>query len=312
MANEIKEKFKTTVGGQALMEGVMMRGPKAMCIAVRRPDGGIETEVTPVVMKPWQKWPFVRGIYNMAENLVVGYRCLMRSADISMTEEEKEESESKFDRWVEQHLGEKGEAILMGVASFAGVALAIVLYLMLPTLLVGGLARLVPLGGAKTLLEGVLKIAILVGYMAAVSRVKEIHRMFCYHGAEHKTIACYEAGLPLEVENVRKCCRFHPRCGTSFLLIVIVVSILLNSVIPWGSLSLRIVFKLLLLPVVVAVSYEIIKLCGKYDNAVCRAVSAPGLWLQRITTQEPDDSMIECAIAAVTPVLPERPDESVW
>ena len=180
------------------------------------------------------------------------------------------------------------------------------------TLLVGGLARLVPLGGAKTLLEGVLKIAILVGYMAAVSRVKEIHRMFCYHGAEHKTIACYEAGLPLEVENVRKCCRFHPRCGTSFLLIVIVVSILLNSVIPWGSLSLRIVFKLLLLPVVVAVSYEIIKLCGKYDNAVCRAVSAPGLWLQRITTQEPDDSMIECAIAAVTPVLPERPDESVW
>ena len=312
MANEIKEKFKTTVGGQALMEGVMMRGPKAMCIAVRRPDGGIETEVTPVVMKPWQKWPFVRDIYNMAENLVVGYRCLMRSADISMTEEEKAEDESKFDRWVQQHLGEKGESVLMGIASFAGVALAIALFLVLPTLLVGGLSRLVPLGGAKTLIEGVLKIAILVGYMAAVSRVKEIHRMFCYHGAEHKTIACYEAGLPLEVENVRKCCRFHPRCGTSFLLIVIVVSILLNSVIPWGSLSLRVVFKLLLLPVVVAVSYEIIKLCGKYDNAVCRAVSAPGLWLQRITTQEPDDSMIECAIAAVTPVLPARPDESVW
>ena len=229
-----------------------------------------------------------------------------------MTEEEKAEDESKFDRWVQQHLGEKGESVLMGIASFAGVALAIALFLVLPTLLVGGLSRLVPLGGAKTLIEGVLKIAILVGYMAAVSRVKEIHRMFCYHGAEHKTIACYEAGLPLEVENVRKCCRFHPRCGTSFLLIVIVVSILLNSVIPWGSLSLRVVFKLLLLPVVVAVSYEIIKLCGKYDNAVCRAVSAPGLWLQRITTQEPDDSMIECAIAAVTPVLPARPDESVW
>ena len=253
-----------------------------------------------------------RGIYNMAENLVVGYRCLMRSADISMTEEEKAEDESKFDRWVQQHLGEKGESVLMGIASFAGVALAIALFLVLPTLLVGGLSKLVPLGGAQTLREGVLQIAILVGYMAAVSRVKEIHRMFCYHGAEHKTIACYEAGLPLEVENVRKCCRFHPRCGTSFLLIVIVVSILLNSVIPWGSLSLRVVFKLLLLPVVVAVSYEIIKLCGKYDNAVCRAVSAPGLWLQRITTQEPDDSMIECAIAAVTPVLPARPDESVW
>lgn len=308
----MSKEFRTSIGGQALMEGIMMRGPEKICCAVRKPDGTIDLTYDTVTVHWYNRVPLVRGICNMAENLYKGYRYLMHAADIAM-EGETEPAESKLDQWFEEHATPAVQNVLMTCAAFVGVVLALFLFTFLPTFLTGLVMKVVPLGRwPRVILEGALKMAIFLGYMFLCTRFKDLHRVFEYHGAEHKTIACYEAGLPLEVENVRKCCRFHPRCGTSFLLIVIVVSILLNSVIPWGSLSLRIVFKLLLLPVVVAVSYEIIKLCGKYDNAVCRAVSAPGLWLQRITTQEPDDSMIECAIAAVTPVLPERPDESVW
>ena len=200
----------------------------------------------------------------------------------------------------------------MTLSSVLCAVIAIVLFMVVPTFLVGLLNKVVDLGGWKTLLEGIVKIALLVGYMAAVSLVPDIARMFRYHGAEHKTIACYEHDLELTVENVRQCSRFHPRCGTSFILIILVVSVLLFSVIPWSSLGLRIVYKILLLPVVMGVSYEILKICGRYDNLVTRAISAPGLWLQRITTKEPDDSMIECAIAAVKPVLPEDRREGEW
>ena len=299
------------MGGQALMEGVMMRGPEKMCVAVRQPDGEIFTETTSVTTKPWRKWLFVRGVFNFIDSLVSGYKCLMKSAEISMADTEEFE-ETKFDKWVARKFGEKGTNFIMGVAAVLGGALALVLFMILPTAIVGGVDHFLPLGGFKTVLEGVLKLALLVGYMAAVSRMKEIARMFSYHGAEHKTIACYEAGKPLTVENVRPCSRFHPRCGTSFILIVIIVSILVTSVLSWESTAMRIVLKLLLLPVIVGVSYEIIKLCGRYDNIVTRAVSAPGLWLQHITTNEPDDSMIECAIAAVKPVLPEDPEDGKW
>ena len=227
-------------------------------------------------------------------------------------EEKAEEKPSRFELWMEKHLGEKGFQVLMTVSSVLGAALAIVLFMVVPTFLVGLLSKAVELGSWKTLLEGILKIALLVGYMAAISFVPDIARMFRYHGAEHKTIACYEHDLELTVENVRRCSRFHPRCGTSFILIILVVSVLLFSVIPWSSLSLRIVYKILLLPVVMGVSYEILKICGRYDNIVTRAISAPGLWLQRITTKEPDDGMIECAIAAVKPVLPEDRREGEW
>ena len=281
--------FKTSVGGQALMEGVMMRGPQKMCVAVRQPDGEIFTEVSPIRTHPWQKWPFVRGIFNFIDL-----------------------EETKFDKWVAEKFGDKGTNFIMAVAAVLGGVLALVLFMVVPTALAGLLARFVPLGGWRALIEGVFKLVMLVGYMALVSRMKEIARMFRYHGAEHKTIACYESGRELTVENVRPCTRFHPRCGTSFLLIVILISILAGALITTENTLLRIALKLLLLPVVMSVSYEIIKLCGRYDNPLTRAVSAPGLWLQRITTSEPDDGMIECAIAAVLPVLPEKPEDGKW
>lgn len=304
--------FKTSVGGQALMEGIMMRGPKAMCMAVRQPDGSIFTETKPLARHVWSKWPFVRGIFSFIDSMVNGYRCLMKSAEISMGDDAAEEEESKFDKWVNEKFGEKGANVIMALAALMGLGLALVLFLIIPTAFAGLINAFVPLGGLRALVEGVAKLVILIGYMAAVARVPEIHRLFRYHGAEHKTIACYEAGKELTVENVRPCSRFHPRCGTSFILLVLLLSIIVGACITAESVVLRILLKLLTLPLVMGVGYEIIKLCGRYDNPVTRAVSAPGLWLQRITTQEPDDSMIECAIAAVTPVLPENPEDGKW
>ena len=307
-----RERFKTSVGGQALMEGIMMRGPEKICVAVRKPDGEIDLSYDTVRHHVWARIPFVRGVLAMVENMVLGYRYLMHSADISMTEEEQETEKSRFDAWLEAHAGEKLQSAVMALAALAGGALAILLFLVLPTLLTGLLARVLPLDGFRALLEGIFKMIIFLSYMYLCSRMKEIHRVFQYHGAEHKTIACYEAGLPLTVENIRPCRRFHPRCGTSFIFLVILISILISSVLPWPSTALRVVYKLLLLPVVMGISYELIKLAGRYNNLFTRLVSAPGLWLQRLTTFEPDDSMIEVAIAAVTPVLPDKPEDGLW
>lgn len=306
-----KECFKTSVGGQALMEGIMMRGPKKICVAVRKPDGEIDLTMEDVKHHKWQKIPFVRGAFSMIENLVLGYRYLMHSAEVSMPEEEQEEP-GKLDKWLQEHTGPKFQSFLMGLAAVIGGMLAIVLFMVLPTAIVGGVNHFVPLGWSKVLLEGVLKIAMFVIYLFLCTRMKDIHRVFEYHGAEHKTIACYEAGEELTVENIRRHCRFHPRCGTSFMILVLIVSILLFSVLPWSSTSLRVVLKLLLLPLVMGISYELIKLAGRYDNLATRIISAPGLWLQHLTTFEPDDSMIEVAIAAVKPVLPSRPEEGLW
>jgi len=308
----MKEKFKTSVGGQALMEGVMMRGPASMCMAVRRPDGTLDITTQSLSSHKWQKIPLVRGVCGMIDNLILGYQCLMHSAEVSMGEEAFEAEESAFDRWVEKHLGEKAQNFVMALAAVLGGMLALVLFLVLPTVITGTLARFLPLDGWRAVLEGILKVAIFVGYLALVRNMKEMKRMFRYHGAEHKTIACYEAGEELTVENVRRHTRFHPRCGTSFLVLVLLISILVSSVLPWSSTGLRVVLKLLVLPVVMGVSYELIKLAGRYDNIVTRVISAPGLWLQRLTTAEPDDSMIETAIAAVLPVLPEKPEDGLW
>lgn len=306
-----KECFKTSVGGQALMEGIMMRGPKKICVAVRKPDGEIDLTMEDVKHHKWQKIPFVRGAFSMIENLVLGYRYLMHSAEVSMPEEEQEEP-GKLDKWLKEHTGPKFQNFLMGLAAVMGGMLAIVLFMVLPTAIVGGVNHFVNLGWGKVLLEGVLKIAMFVIYLFLCTRMKDIHRVFEYHGAEHKTIACYEAGEELTVENIRRHCRFHPRCGTSFMILVLIVSILLFSVLPWSSTGLRVFLKLLLLPVVMGISYELIKLAGRYDNLATRIISAPGLWLQRLTTFEPDDSMIEVAIAAVKPVLPSRPEDGLW
>lgn len=303
--------FRTKVGGQALMEGIMMRGPKAMCMAVRRPDGTVFTETSAVRHHAWEKWPLVRGVCSFLSSLAAGYRCLMKSADIAL-EEEAQEEPSGFDKWVADKFGEKGTSFVMGAAAFSGVALAAVLFVLVPTGAAGLIDRFLPLGGWRSPVEGVFKLVILLGYMLLIGRMPEIHRLFCYHGAEHKTIACYEARRELTVENVRPCTRFHPRCGTSFLLIAVLLSILAGACITTGRLWLRVLLKFALLPVIMGVSYELIQFCGRHDTALTRAVAAPGLWLQRITTQEPDDGMIECAIAAILPVLPEHPEEASW
>ena len=301
-----EEKFRTSVGGQALMEGIMMRGPKKICCAVRRPDGTIDLSESEVRTHWYNKIPLVRGVCNMADNLYSGYKYLMHSADISMTEEEQEASESKLDKWLDEHASPAVQNALMTVSACLGVILAIFLFTFLPTFLTGLLGNVVELGRwPRVILESVLKMAIFLGYMFLCSRLKEIHRMFEYHGAEHKTIACYEAGEELTVENVRRHSRFHPRCGTSFLFLVILIGIVLYAVLPWESTALRVVYKLLLLPVLVGVSYEVIKWAGRSNSWLAQGGTRCGMGAQH-------DSMIEVAIAAVTPVLPENPEEGKW
>ncbi len=346
---------KTTVGGQALIEGVMMKGVSKGAMAVRMKDGSIDVEEWDIKPKKWyNKCPVIRGGINFVQQLGEGYKCLMKSAEKSgMLDDEENEEPSKFEKWLDDKFGDKLTGAIMAVAMVIGVALAVFLFLLLPSYLFTWIENLLPtepLGGLKSVLpglpagstvlvksvdismwrttfEGVIKIVIFVGYMWATSLTKDMHRMYRYHGAEHKTIACYEAGKPLTVENVRPMTRFHPRCGTSFIIITLLVSILVYSIVPitpeifkeWLHLSsdsiailLRTVCKLILLPFVVGFAYELIRIAGRYDNIVTRIFSAPGLWMQRITTKEPDDSMIEVAIAAVTPCLPKEGEDDNW
>ena len=254
----------------------------------------------------------MRGLIRSISSMVLGDKKLMRSAELALTEEEQEEELSKFDKGGEKRFGDKAMKVIMAISAVVGIAGAVLLFMFLPTFLVNLVNdHLLNLGVFKALLEGLLKIALFISYLAVVRNSKDIRRVFGYHGAEHKTIFCYESGDPLTVENIRKHTRF-PRCGTSFMLIVLVISILLFSVVPWTGTVLRVLMKLALMPVVMGFSYELIRLAGRYDNPVTRVISAPGLWLQRLTTCEPDDSMIEVAIAAVQPVLPETPDEAIW
>ena len=227
--------------------------------------------------------------------------------------EEEKQNESKLDRWLDEHAGPKVQSALMTLSACAGVVLAIFLFTFLPTFLTGLVAKVIPMGRwPRVILEAVRKLAIFLGYMFLCTRMKEIHRMFQYHGAEHKTIACYEAGEELTVANIRRHTRFHPRCGTSFLILVILVSIVLYAVLPWSGTMLRVLYKLAMLPLLVGICYEILKWAGRSNSLLARAVSVPGLWLQHLTTFEPEDDMIEVAIAAVTPVLPKKPEDGQW
>ena len=309
MANSKK---KTSIGGQALIEGIMMRGPFLTSMATRMPDGSIEVETWDTHKSgktPWtRRAPFIRGIFNMVDSMVVGYSCLMKSAEKAGVEEEP----TKFDKWLEEKLGDNMMKVLGGFAVVLGVALAAVLFIFIPTGLSSLLKPLLGAGIGLSLIEGLIKVIILVGYMWLCSRMKEIHRVFEYHGAEHKSIACYEAGLPLTVENIRPQRRFHPRCGTSFLFLVVFISIIVGSFISWDNPAIRMLLKLALIPVVVGISYELIKLAGRSDGILTRIISAPGMWLQRITTCEPDDSQIECAIAALEAVIPEDENADRW
>lgn len=307
----MSKNFKTTIGGQAVLEGIMMKGTAKSALAVRKPDGSLYLETWENKPKRWyNKVPFVRGIFNFIDTLVSGYKCLMKSADIS-TEGLEEETPSKFEKWLEEKFGDKLYKAVGVVSAVVGVGVAIALFMYLPALLIGLMKGFMPKWGLS-LAEGLIKMAIFIGYMAAVSLMPEMRRMFQYHGAEHKTIACYEAGEALTVENIKKHIRFHPRCGTSFIFLVLFIGILVNSVVTWDDPLIRAVLKIALLPIVVSVAYELIKLAGKYDNIFTKIISWPGLQIQRLTTKEPDGPQIETAIAAMEPVLPETEGEDLW
>ena len=310
---EQKEKqacaIKTSVGGQALLEGIMMKGPFKSAMAVRKPDGEIDVSIWDTKkLTGVRKIPFIRGTFNFIDTLIQGYDCLMKSAEISGQEEEPD----KFELWLNKVFGKAAGTVLNFVITILAVVLAVGLFFGVPALITSFIGNYVESRVLLSAIEGVIKIAIFFAYIIGVSKMSDIHRTFMYHGAEHKTIFCYEQGLELTVENVRKQKRFHPRCGTSFLLIVLVVSILVSSVVTWDNVLMRVGMKILLLPITVGISYEIIKFAGRHDNWFTRILSAPGLWFQNFTTQEPDDSMIEVAIAAVTPVLPENPEDAIY
>ena len=309
-----KRDFRTSIGGQALIEGIMMRGPKKQAIVVRTKDGFVTKVEELKLLK--DKYPvvgfiFIRGIINFISSMVSGVRSMMFSAEC-MPEEEQEEP-SRFDKWIEKRFGsENAEKAVIAFSVVIGIAFAVGLFILFPTFLAGLTARFIESRILKNLFEGVLRIVIFLVYMWLANRLNDIKRVWAYHGAEHKTIFCYEKNLPLTVENVRVQSRLHPRCGTSFLFIVMIVSILVFSFTSWSNVWVRIGLRLLLLPVVVAISYEIIKLAGRYDNILTRIVSAPGKALQRLTTREPDDEMIETAIEALKLVIPEDAREAEW
>ena len=313
--------FRTSIGGQALIEGILMRGPEKQAIVVRDQDGSLVEKVEELKLikdrYPILGWPLVRGTVNFLDSMVKGVKALMYSADFYPDEEAAQPS--KFELWLEKHLSSKKlESAVVTLAVLLGVGLSVFLFMVLPTFLTGGILHFFPgfpMWG-RNLVEGLLKIAIFLLYLVFCSKQKDIYRVFQYHGAEHKTIFCYEAGLPLTVENVRIQPRHHPRCGTSFLFVVIVVSILFSSVaftyVEWQNLWVRIGMHLLLLVPVVGLTYEFNRFVGRHDNAVTRVLSAPGMWLQNFTTFEPDDSMLEVAIQALELVLPEEKGKDAW
>ncbi len=330
--NHCCEKFKTSIGGQALIEGILMRGPRKDAIVVRTSDG-LKTEITERKIRPpksFGTWPLIRGCVNFFDSQVTGVKALLTSADLS-PDDVSVEQPSKFDIWLEEKLGnEKFQKAMVGFSVFLGLAMSVALFFLLPMVIGSLFYDLVHNTLLQNLLEGAIRIAIFIVYIFLISRMKEMKRVFSYHGAEHKTIRCYEAGLPLTVENVKNQTRLHPRCGTSFLLVVMVVSILvfsvatslLHTVFPqfsefqnlhgiWYRI-LMIAIKLLLIPLVVSVTYEINRWAGRHDNWFTKILTAPGMWMQNFTTNEPDDDMIEVAISALQAVIPQEEGTDRW
>jgi uncharacterized protein YqhQ len=303
--NKIKPK---AVGGQAVIEGIMMKGPEDIAIAVRKPDGEIvvSKEKLKASRKVISKIPILRGIYGFVDAMVLGVKALMYSAEFIEDEEEKgkEKKPSKLDEFMEKNI--------IWISVVISVMFSVGLFILLPTVLVGFLKGFTDSNLVLNGIEGIVRIAIFLGYLLAVSNMKDIKRVFEYHGAEHKTIFCYEYGEELTVENVKKHGRLHPRCGTSFLFIVMIVSILLFSFFTWSSILVRLLTRLLLIPVVAGISFEIIKWAGKSQSKLSCAISAPGMWLQKITTREPDDKQIEVAIEALKNVLVIDPEADNW
>ena len=315
-----KTKFVTSIGGQALMEGIMMRGPLKSTIGARKNDGSIYLEeIKPMdLVKKYKilRLPILRGVANMIDSLVTGNKALMRSADIAMEGEEiAEEEMSKFDKWIDKHFGDKMVSIIMTVSMVVAIIFCVGVFFYVPTLLFNLLAGAFPFLNDQIIwrsaFEGIIRIMLFLIYMSLCTLQKDVKRVFQYHGAEHKTIFCYEKGLELNVENVRKQIRFHPRCGTSFIVLMLIVGILIGLFIPFTDVWIRSTVKILLLPFTVGIGYELIKICGKHDNFLTRIIAAPGIWMQHITTKEPEDDMIEVAIAAIKDVIPENGEDII-
>ena len=320
-----KDTHKTTVGGQALIEGIMMRGPKGLATAIRKPDGEILTEYHDIVTLgskyKFFKLPLIRGIVGFIESMIMGYKCISYSAEVSGMEDIEEAEMSKFEKWLTDKLGDKLMNVLMGIATILGFALAFYIFAYLPSQLFDLINKHIitsaNLEPVRALFEGILKIVIFVLYMFLISQLKDIKRVFMYHGAEHKTICCYEKGLPLTVENVKKCSRFHPRCGTSFMFVMLILSIIIvlavSFVVPdelkQNHRILWVLIRVALVPIVMALGYEFIRYAGRHDNLFVKILSAPGLWMQRITTKEPEDDIIECGIAAFEAVITDNPED---
>ena len=309
--SEIKK--KTTIGGQALIEGILMRGPSKTSIVVRKPDGQMEVKVEDIGTNShpaFCRLPFIRGVVSLWDSMKYGISALEYSA--SFMDDGGDEDLTRFEKWLCGKIGrEKLESIMMAFAVLLGVAMPVGLFFLLPTI-IAGFFSFIKVGMLKNLLEGCVRILIFLGFIIITSKQKDVHRTYMYHGAEHKTIFCYEKGLELTVDNVRPQSRFHPRCGTSFLFVVVIVSTIITSLFTWRTVWVRLIIRLLLVPVVVGVSYEINRLVGRYDNALTRILVAPGLFMQHFTTVEPDDSMMEVAIEAIKQVIPSGEDEDRW
>ena len=312
--------FRTTIGGQALIEGILMRGPEKQAIVVRGPEGLVIKEEELRLIRdryPILGLPLIRGSVTFLDSMVKGVKALMFSADYFPEEEAGAEEPSKFEKWLDEKLGnEKMEKLVIALSVVMAVCFSVGLFMLLPTFLASFVERVTDSVLVRNLVDAVLRIAIFMTYLIAVSRMSDIKRVFSYHGAEHKTIFCYEKRLELTVENVRIQPKHHPRCGTSFMLVVIIVAILVNTVVfalfPVENVFLRMLVQLLLLPLVVGITYEFNRYVGGHDNPVTNLLARPGLWMQNFTTFEPDDSMIEVAIEAMKRVIPEEEGKDAW
>lgn len=311
-----EKQHMTSIGGSAIMEGVMMRGPKEIASAVRKPDGEIVVDKRPisslVTKYHVDKIPILRGVFAFFDSMICSMRALMWSAEFFDIEEDSAEEQSKFDKWLTEKLGDKLKDYVIYFSVFISLIFSIGLFFILPNVVTGFARKVVDQKVVLTLIEGLIRIGIFLCYILLVSRMEEIKRVFQYHGAEHKTIFCYEAGLPLTVENARKMNRLHPRCGTSFLVFVMIISIIVFSFVSWNNIFVRIISRLLLLPVVAGISYEIIRWAGRSQNKVVCLISKPGMWLQKITTREPDDAQLEVAIASMSAVLTGNKEDDKW
>ena len=308
--------FRTTIGGQALIEGILMRGPEKQAIVVRLADGTLREKVEGLKFikdrYPILGWPLIRGVVIFFSSLINGVKALMYSADC-LPEEEQAAQEDKLDKWINAHFeGEKAKKLIIGVSVALGIILAVAIFMVLPYLVTSVFTKSIGSSFVKNVIDGVLRIIIFLIYIRLVTLSKDIHRVFEYHGAEHKSIHCYEKGLSLTVENIRPQPREHPRCGTSFLFVVMIVSFLVFSVVSWRNRIVAFFLRLLLLPVVVAFSYEINRWAGRHDNLLSRILSAPGRALQKLTVFEPDESMMECAARALSLVIPEQEGADRW